>query len=289
MAKSEKYRLTKARKTALQAYSKQRSRIQRFIKRAENRGYWFDVNFVPSKVHEISGLSTQKIKSLVRSLTNLKPATMYQQSSALSESGDIVTGTARRKEERSEASKKAYQSRTSNQKRIDEINRQIQQLEEEIQKLEQQNAQQNDIFTPHNEPGFHEKQAKKDAENLERLNKDKTFRDQFREGKLVIAHVSDMIHDVDAKHGQAARHLRQVLDEQLQTFGEEAVAMSVSQQSQDFIETCEVALRYNPGDSRHDNAIIHLLVLIKGEIPSAEELKQLEDEIEQDAYTDFDE
>jgi hypothetical protein len=290
MAKSEKHRLTKARKSAIESYSKQRSRIAKFIKRAEQRGYRFEIDFVPSKVSEIKSLSTQKIKSLVKSLTNLKPVTMYQKSTALSESGDIVSGTEKRKEERSEASKKAYQNRDNNKKRIDEINKQIQELEQEKQRLQQeQNQQEYDKFMPHNEPGFAEKQAKKDAENIKRLDTDKSFRELFQEGRLIIDHVYGMIDDVDSKHRSAAKHLRQVLDEQISTYGRDAVAMSVAHQSQDFLESCEIALRYNSGDSRHDNAIIHILVLIKGEIPTAEELKQIEDEIEQDAYTDFDE
>ena len=79
----------------------QLKRIRQFISRAEKRGYRFDSEFK----EQLTGLSTQKLK-------NLTPKKLYEKSQAISEeTGKVITGTERRKEERKEVAQKAQETR----------------------------------------------------------------------------------------------------------------------------------------------------------------------------------
>ena len=79
----------------------QLKRIRQFISRAEKRGYRFDTEFK----EQLTELSTQKLK-------NLTPKKLYEKSQAISEeTGKVITGTERRKEERKEVAQKAQETR----------------------------------------------------------------------------------------------------------------------------------------------------------------------------------
>ena len=82
------------------AHKKQLERVRQFIRRAEKRGFRFTDDFKSS----LKDLKTVQLKAL-------KPEKLYSLSTALSEYGDIVTGTERRKEERSLSAKKSAQTR----------------------------------------------------------------------------------------------------------------------------------------------------------------------------------
>ena len=76
-------------------------RIKAFIRRAEARGYRFDSDFKEN----YETYSTQKLKAL-------KPAKLYSQTTAISEeTGKVITGIERQKEERKLSSLKAKATR----------------------------------------------------------------------------------------------------------------------------------------------------------------------------------
>ena len=77
------------------AHKKQLKRVRDFIRRAEKRGY----RFSDSLKESLRTLSTQKLKSFT-------PEKLYKQATALSDSGEIISGTERRKEERSASAQK---------------------------------------------------------------------------------------------------------------------------------------------------------------------------------------
>ena len=80
---------------------KQLKRIRQFISRAEKRGYRFDTEFK----NQLTEFSTLKLK-------NLTPKKLYEKSQAISEeTGKVITGTERRKEERKEVAQKAQETR----------------------------------------------------------------------------------------------------------------------------------------------------------------------------------
>ena len=82
------------------AHKKQLERVRQFIRRAEKRGFRFTDDFKSS----LKELKTVQLKAL-------KPEKLYSLSTALSETGDIVSGTERRREERSLSAKKSAQTR----------------------------------------------------------------------------------------------------------------------------------------------------------------------------------
>lgn len=82
------------------AHKKQLERVRQLIRRAEKRGFRFTDDFKAS----LKDLKTVQLKAL-------KPEKLYSLSTALSETGDIISGTERRREERSLSAKKSAQTR----------------------------------------------------------------------------------------------------------------------------------------------------------------------------------
>lgn len=101
--------MAKKKSEIQQEYKKERNRIQRFIKRAEKRGYIFEDNILPKIPNRIT-------KSSVARLKKLKPDTIYRKALFGGEAtqGEIVTGLEGRKAERSQRAKKAQQTRKVN-------------------------------------------------------------------------------------------------------------------------------------------------------------------------------
>lgn len=93
-------------------YRKERSRIQRFIKRAEKRGYVFEDNIIPDIPKNITAGS-------IRRLQKLTPKELYSRAHKLDyETGEVVPAQVGRDIERSQAAKKAAQTRKSIQQNI---------------------------------------------------------------------------------------------------------------------------------------------------------------------------
>lgn len=84
------------RKKQTDAHKAQLDRVRQFIRRAEKRGFRFTDDFKSS----LYDLKTQQLKAL-------KPDKLYSLATAMSDAGDIVSGTERRAEERSNSYKKS--------------------------------------------------------------------------------------------------------------------------------------------------------------------------------------
>lgn len=96
----------------LAQYRKERKRIQQFIRRAEKRGYVFEENVLPSIPKNIT-------KSSVNRLQKLTADVLYQKASKIDyETGELLTGVKGREVERSNAAKKAAQTRKSMRQNI---------------------------------------------------------------------------------------------------------------------------------------------------------------------------
>ena len=112
-------------------YRKERSRIQRFIKRAEKRGYVFEDNIIPDIPKNITAGS-------IRRLQKLTPKELYNRARKLDyETGEAVPGQVGRDIERSQAAKKATQTRKSIQQniKIPSIKEERQATQEEYRKV----------------------------------------------------------------------------------------------------------------------------------------------------------
>ena len=85
-------------------YRKEVNRLNRFIKQAEKRGYRFSENAIPKQVKRPTQASIERLKKI-------KSSDLYSKATALSESGKIISGTEKRKEEKRISSEKALQTR----------------------------------------------------------------------------------------------------------------------------------------------------------------------------------
>ena len=89
----------------LKEYNKERNRIKRFIRYAEKRGYVFEPNLIPPKPKTITSGS-------VRRLSKIRPSQLYNKAYAISAvTGQPITVEQRKREIRSEASRKAWEAR----------------------------------------------------------------------------------------------------------------------------------------------------------------------------------
>lgn len=85
-------------------YKKEVNRLNRFIKQAEKRGYRFPQNAIPRQIKKPTKASIERLKKI-------KSTDLYAKATALSESGKVISGTEKRKEEKRVASEKAWQTR----------------------------------------------------------------------------------------------------------------------------------------------------------------------------------
>lgn len=87
-------------------YNKELKRINKFIKRAQARGFMFDrLAIVPQRPKRVT-------KSSVSKLQRIKPDFLYSKSTYYDPTSDtFITGTARREQERKTAARKASETR----------------------------------------------------------------------------------------------------------------------------------------------------------------------------------
>lgn len=89
-------------------YRKEVNRLNRFIKRAEKRGYRFDEKAIPQQVKRPTKASIERLKKIT-------PSVLYAKSTALSENGKIISGSEKRKEEKRISAAKGWETRRRKQ------------------------------------------------------------------------------------------------------------------------------------------------------------------------------
>lgn len=98
----------KPRNKYIEAYRKERRRVQQFIRRASKRGYVFEDDILPQIPKRITPAS-------IRRLEHLTPDELYKRAIKLDyETGEIVSAQAARATERQEAARKAAETRARN-------------------------------------------------------------------------------------------------------------------------------------------------------------------------------
>ena len=85
-------------------YKKEVNRLNRFIKQAEKRGYRFPEKVIPRQVKKPTKASIERLKKI-------KSSDLYAKATALSETGKIISGTEKRKEEKRIQAEKAWRTR----------------------------------------------------------------------------------------------------------------------------------------------------------------------------------
>ena len=233
---------------AKKLYNQQLKRIKNFIKRAESRGYRFSKEkIIPKKPQRITIASVNKLKKIT-------PDKLYAKSTYLSDSGKVVSGTQGRKEERHLSAVKSAETR-------------------------KRNKQASITFG-----SWEDWRRTQDINAFENIKENPA---DYSEGEIVYNQIIDDIESVERYHKKAGEHLKKVLDAEITKYGRERVMRQIASVPEEAREYAEVAIRYNPGDSRHDDAVRELMLIITGEIPTLDEAQELDDLISEDAYTDY--
>lgn len=281
-------RKSQAQLDAEEAYRKQQRRIAEFVRRAEKRGYRFEPDVVPKPITALirkgaKSVSIKRLHRLTAELEAVTPESLYEKSQAISEvTGKVVSGTERRKEERSETSRKAAETRRRQK---------VKSAPEPPQGPGPESPGGVDAPGPDDgDEEWQKKQREKDKEQREKLRKSKEWRRKFSKANIVYNSIEGMIDSAGRQYHRGAERLQAVLDEQIKRYGFDNVMKSIAlmgeENNGELLQDAQIAIRYNPGDNRHDAAIRALQELILGSLPDEQEAKELDELLEYDAYTE---
>lgn len=129
---------------------------------------------------------------------------------------------------------------------------------------------------------FRRMRKRQDAIDYARIQSEPEWQRMFDEGEKAYEWVSSAIDNVEKSHKKAAESLSRLLDQQIEKYGRRKALIAIAQTPNNFIDMSDIALRYNPGDNRHDGAIREIYMLISGAIPDIQESKQIQDDIDAD-------
>lgn len=240
--------MAKRKKTVLSEYKQKRRQLLKKIEGMESRGFFFDQQVVPKEPKKPSKAS---IRALERANKQL-----YKKASYVDvQTGEIMTGEQGRQHERSMAGKRAALT-----KRIYSDPREVTATDADFNRT---------------------RKAQDQAETQTALTEPSLY-----EGEMVLQGLYNMIDSVGKRKGKAAEHLRAVLDREVNSRGRDEVAKSLANNPSEAIETAAVAINYGEGDSRHDAAVQELQRIITGQIPSAQEMREMQDELDSEEYED---
>lgn len=223
--------------------------LERRIESAIDRGYRITGGDAPPEFP--AGGGWREYKKYVSDLNNWKNSEFYEHFTAISEeTGDVISGTEKRKEERSQAAKKGAETR--------------------------KNRSEDDDWKKDRE--------RKDKEESDRAIKDREYREKIERGNLIIDSVYQTINDSTQGRPKSREHLKEVLDNEIATYGRDAVAQAIAPYEGAFLAQCEAALTYSQTDGRHLGAIQRIEEMIRGHILSAEEAINVQNAIDYDEY-----
>lgn len=242
-----------------QQYQKELRRIKQFIRRAEKRGYEFTEDIIPKKPKRITQAS-------IRNLQKRDANYLYKKATAISEeTGQVITGQQKRKEENKKRSQRAAETRRR-RKEAQAWKRQHEQLA-----IDEGTYPMPDVEpAPTPEP---------DNIQLQLL---------FNEGKITYDRVESLIDDtIKTGAGWGGVYLRELLAEQIKTYGFNATMMAIGQAPEEIITYSQIIIEESDkGIVRQ--AIANIKHLIEGNLPTDEELRMLDDIISMDEYSDED-
>ena len=211
------------RKQALTKTQKLRRNVQATIRRAEKKGIRFSDSFKAS----ISKAKYQTLASLQRN----KYEKLYAQGTALSPTGEVITGTQVRVIARREAAKKAAETRRF--KRLIET---ITPTGESYHEQEEFN----------NEKAF-EEQERKRREFFEKQKLDKRFQEDLKIGNIAYQNVRDTIKEFEnLGAGNFGKYFTEMLDYYLDKYPEDVIKASIAYIGfEDFEDKARDVLFYN--------------------------------------------
>lgn len=217
-------------------HKQQVKRIKAFIRRAEARGYRFDSDFKEN----LTSYSTQKLKAL-------KPAKLYAQTTAISEeTGKLITGIERQKEEKKFSSLKAKATRI----------------------LKKQEAK-----------------IKQEYYDYSGYDYSDTAEASFTDIVLsnIEARIDECRDSSNPQFSYGARLLETALNRQIELYGREKVARAL-EEAPDEAKRLSEAVIYASKQEQKMQHLMEFLQLITGEVLSPEEARAIGDALENDSY-----
>lgn len=238
------------RKKALTATQKLRKNVQATIRRAEKRGIRFSDAFKKS----ISTAKYQTLKSLQRN----KYEKLYTQGTALSPTGDIITGTQARVLIRKESAKKAAETR-----RVNKLLESTTPKGERVEKLLKEVQQEYEEETFDNEEGFEEEEQQR-WEDWARNKDNKAFQDAVSYGEAMYQNMRDVIQGYENMGaGNFGMYFTALVDHYVDKYGYDFFRAAISTIPQDeFDEKVHDVLFYSGEIDRLANAVDALQNLI---------------------------
>lgn len=265
---SKVYRMTEARRRAIEQYTKEYKRISRYVTSLTKKGYKVPKGIVPAKPSSktVKQLSTAELKKQTKEAEYLKSYRILHKSSIEIKKGkttEVISGEEYRdilREKRREERK--YE-------RAHEDERERRKSEEE-------------------EKEFREQQRKRDEEARKRAKADAEYKHRFSKAQKAFDTAQQMIDDLSNVSFRGYKHVKAIWNEEIHNFGLDKVMASIMnmEDNEELIDAANIAIMYGPGSTQHQEAIASLITIIRGYIPSAQEMKELEEEIEAEAYTD---
>ena len=269
---SKVYRMTEARRRAIEQYTKEYKRISRYVKSLTKKGYKVPKGIVPEKPssNTVKQLSTAQLKKKTKEAEYLKSYRILHKSSIevnIGKTTEVISG----EEYQDILRKKRREERKYERERrqLEEDERAGRQLEEEVKQ-------------------FIEEQRKRDEEARRKAKEDAEYKRKFSEAEVAFSTVEGMLNDVSNSYTRGYEHVKKIWDEEVKRYGKDKIIANIVSMgsAQDLIEAATYAIMYAEGSSRHDSAIAALITLIRGAIPSAQDMKDMEEALDNDAYTD---
>lgn len=241
--------MAKRKKTISAEYKQKRRQLIKKVEGMESRGFFFDRQVIPKEPKKPTKASIRAIEKLSKDI--------YKKARYVDiTTGELMTGEQGRAHERSMAGKRAALT-----KRIYSDPRQVKSAEEEE---------------------FERTRREQDKADSQLALSETSL----QEGEMVLTGIYNMIDSVGRRKSKAAEHLRSVLDREITTRGRDNVARSLAGNASEAIEAAAVAINYGEGDGRHDAAVQELQRIITGQIPSAQEMREMQDELDAEEYED---
>lgn len=282
---SKVYRMTEARRRAIEQYTKEYKRISRYVKSLTKKGYKVPEGIVPAKPSSkaVKQLSTAELKKQTKEAEYLKSYRILHKSSIEIKKGkttEIISGEEyqdilrkKRREDREYERTHPLEEYTQ-----EEIDKMVEEDERERKQLEEDEKQ------------FQEFRKRLDEEVRKKAKEDAEYKHRFSKAEVAYNTVQEMIDDVRNSSERGYLHTKAIWNEEIHNYGINAVLENIvnMEGNYELIVAAQRAIHYAPGSTQHDESINALLTIIRGHIPSAEEIRKVEEEIEAEAYTEED-
>lgn len=234
--------------TYKEQYKKERKRIQSFIRSAEKRGYRFSDNILPKQPKRIRKESVERLKKLTRT-------ELYKKSTALSESGKVVSGLEAERERRSKAAKKGARIR----KEAVEHGFKTAKEYRQYKKWEKQREKQDII--------------------------DRTKAENIQEGRVIWEQIMDLKNSIG---GQGAIIFDGFISSEIANRGLDAVLFAIAQAPKEFYQAAQIVIHYRD-KSLIQRSIIKMGFIISGnkiDTVLAKQLGEILDELDE-MYSEY--